>query len=35
MPEESMDGADERLVRLIGPQRRHPEKRYVTDRYFE
>ena len=32
MPPELMDGADERLLRLIGPQRRHPEKRYAGAR---
>ena len=35
MPDELMDGADERLVRLIGPQRRHPEKRYVSKTYHK
>ena len=35
MPEELMDGADKRLRDLIGPQRRHPERRYVTDDYLD
>ena len=30
-----MEGADTRLRGLIGPQRRHPERRYVTDDYLE
>ena len=35
MPDELMDGADKRLRDLIGPQRRHPEQRYVSDNYLE
>ena len=35
MPEQLMEGADKRLRGLIGPQRRHPERRYVTDDYLE
>lgn len=35
MAPELMDGASERLLRLIGPQRRHAEKRYVSKDYFK
>ncbi len=35
MPPELMAGASERLLRLIGPQRRHAEKRYVSEDYFK
>ena len=31
MPAKLLKGADQRLLRLIGPQRRHPEKRYTGE----
>ena len=33
MPPELLKGADQRLLGLIGPQRRHPEKRYTGEYY--